>query len=426
MTNKVNSSTTLATAIATMAIYDTHEHLITPAAYIANPPDIIAALFGLNAYIQHDLISAGCSYPTLAAFLDAANPDIAARWHLIAPHWADCQQTGYAEAVRLSASILYDIDTITAEALVAAQPRQHTYTQPGQYQHLLEQVANLATIQIDAFTWETPAGAGDERVYRYDINVCNMVNGTIDFTELATDVGFAITNLADYARAIQHVITHNAPQACAIKTQHAYNRTLAWQLPDAAAVVVVFDKKIRGAQLGELEACMIGDWALDQIATQAAIHHLPIKIHTGHFAGNRTMPIDWVRPGQLSQLIKQHPDTTFVLMHIGYPYQHELLSMAKHYANVYVDLCWAWGINPRASSEFVRQWIHSVPINKLFGFGGDAFLPTQTVGFAAQTRQWLTRTLNAEVAEGYLSEAAAIRIAQQLLFDNQHRLFGQG
>ena len=417
---------TLANHIAQMPIYDTHEHLITPAEYVASAPDIIVALFGLNAYIQHDLISAGCSYPALAAFLDAANPDIAARWQLIAPYWADCQQTGYAEAVRLSAQILYGIDTLSAAALVAAQPRQQAYTQPGQYQYLLEQVANLATIQIDAFTWEAPAGAGDSRVYQYDINVCNMVNGSIDFVELATDVGFAITSLADYARAIQHVITHNAPQACAIKTQHAYNRTLAWLLPDETAVVSVFEKKMRGAHLGELEACRIGDWALDQVARHAATLKLPIKIHTGHFAGNRTMPIDWVRPGQLSGLIKQHPDTTFVLMHIGYPYQHELLSMAKHYANVYVDLCWAWGINPRASSEFVRQWIHSVPINKLFGFGGDAFLPTQTVGFAAQTRQWLTRTLNAEVAEGYLSEAEAIQIAQQLLHDNQHRLLGQG
>jgi hypothetical protein len=108
-----------------MPIYDTHEHLITPAEYVASAPDIIAALFGLNAYIQHDLISAGCSYATLAAFLDASNPDITARWQLIAPYWADCQQTGYAEAVRLSASILYDIDELSAEALVAAQPRQH-------------------------------------------------------------------------------------------------------------------------------------------------------------------------------------------------------------------------------------------------------------------------------------------------------------
>ena len=288
---------TLANHIAQMPIYDTHEHLITPAEYLANPPDIIVALFGLNAYIQHDLISAGCSYATLAAFLDPANPDIAARWHQIAPYWADCQHTGYAEAVRLSAHILYGIDTLNAEALVAAQPRQQAYTQPGQYQYLLEQVANLATIQIDAFTWEAPAGAGDAQTYQYDINVCNMVNGTIDLAELRRDVGFAITSLADYARAIQHVITHNAPQACAIKTQHAYDRTLAWQLPDEAAVVSVFEKKMRGAQLGELEACRIGDWALDQVARHAATLKLPIKIHTGHFAGNRTMPIDWVRPG---------------------------------------------------------------------------------------------------------------------------------
>ena len=303
---------TLANHIAQMPIYDTHEHLITPAEYVASAPDIIVALFGLNAYIQHDLISAGCSYATLAAFLDPANPDIAARWHQIAPYWADCQHTGYAEAVRLSASILYGIDTLSAAALVAALPRQQAYTQPGQYQYLLEQVANLATIQIDAFTWEAPAGAGDAQVYQYDINVCNMVNGSIDFVELATDVGFAITSLADYARAIQHVITHNAPQACAIKTQHAYNRTLAWQLPDEAAVVSVFEKKMRGAQLGELEACMIGDWALDQVARHAATLKLPIKIHTGHFAGNRTMPIDWVRPGQLSGLIKQHRNVDVV------------------------------------------------------------------------------------------------------------------
>jgi hypothetical protein len=64
-----------------------------------------------------------------------------------------------------------------------------------------------------------------------------------------------------------------------------------------------------------------------------------------------------------------------------------------------------------------------VPINKLFGFGGDAFLPAQSVGFALQTRQWLTRTLHAEVNEGYLRLPEAIHIARRLLHDNQHDLF---
>ncbi len=97
--------------------------------------------------------------------------------------------------------------------------------------------------------------------------------------------------------------------------------------------------------------------------------------------------------------------------------------MAKHYANIYVDLCWAWSINPLASSDFVRHWIHSVPINKLLGFGGDAFYPTQSLGFALQTRKWLTYTLQKEIDDELLTTAQACQIATQLLHDNAQTLF---
>ncbi|MFN7471202.1 MAG: amidohydrolase family protein, partial [Roseiflexaceae bacterium] len=141
-------------------------------------------------------------------------------------------------------------------------------------------------------------------------------------------------------------------------------------------------------------------------------------------AGNGAMPLEWLSPRLLTPLIKTFPDTRFVCMHIGYPYHDELLSLAKHYRNVYVDLCWAWSIDPVTTSAFVRRWIHTVPVSKLFGFGGDAFLPTQTVGFAAQARHWLTRTLQAEVDDGLLTPDAARAVAVALLSTNQ-RLFYQ-
>jgi hypothetical protein len=62
----------------------------------------------------------------------------------------------------------------------------------------------------------------------------------------------------------------------------------------------------------------------------------------------------------------------------------------------------------------------------LFGFGGDAFLPAQSVGFAMQTRQWLSRTLQAEIDAGLLSQDAACAIAQRLMTDNQRDLFVRG
>jgi hypothetical protein len=37
--------------------------------------------------------------------------------------------------------------------------------------------------------------------------------------------------------------------------------------------------------------------------------------------------------------------------------------MAKHYPNVWVDLCWAWSIDPYSSTEFVRRFLHAVPSN---------------------------------------------------------------
>lgn len=405
-------------------LVDTHEHLITEADYVALAPDIITALFGQHAYILHDLISAGCSYAVLDAFLDQTNADIAQRWHLIEPFWQHCLHTGYAEGVRLAAAHVYHIDDLTADALVSAHARHATLVAPGQHQHILADIGRLAGVQIDAFTWGLPPQADAAPFYRYDLNVHTIADGSVDLDELGKTTGIQITTLNHYGAALAQLIQMHAPHVVAIKSQHAYTRTLAWQAPDRDDVAMVLQKKLWGVPLLARDACIIGDWALGVIAQQAAIHQLPFKIHTGHHAGNGTMPLSWINPALLDTLIKAYPTTSFVLMHIGYPYQNELLSLAKHFRNVYVDMCWAWSINPHKSSEFVRAWIHSVPINKLFGFGGDAFLPAQSVGFAMQTRRWLARTLQAEIDGGMLEYNEACAVAQRIMYQNQHDLFG--
>ncbi len=406
-------------------LVDTHEHLISETAYLTLQPDIITALFGQHAYIQHDLISAGCPYHTLDAFLDQHNTDIAQRWQLIAPYWRHCYHTGYAEGVRFAARHVYQIDEITADALVTAQAHQQTLVAPGQHRTLLEQIGNLTEVQIDAFTWGVPPNAGATPFYRYDLNVHTIADGSVDLDELATATGIQITTLSQYGAALAQLIRQHAHHVVAIKSQHAYTRTLDWQVPDRDDVAMVLQKKLWGVPLLARDACIIGDWALGVIAQQAAIHHLPFKIHTGHHAGNGNMPLGWINPALLDKFIKTYPDTQFVLMHIGYPYHDELLSLAKHFRNVFVDLCWAWSINPLVSSMFVRQWIHSAPINKLFGFGGDAFLPAQSVGFAMQTRTWLARTLHAEIEADMVSYAHACVIAQRLMHENQRDLFAR-
>ena len=88
-------------------------------------------------------------------------------------------------------------------------------------------------------------------------------------------------------------------------------------------------------------------------------------------AGNDRMPVDRIKSGNLCGLLARYLDCRFVLMHIAYPYCNELVSLTKHYRNVYADLCWAWSIDPYSSCDFVRRFIHAAPANKLFAFGGD-------------------------------------------------------
>ena len=119
----------------------------------------------------------------------------------------------------------------------------------------------------------------------------------------------------------------------------------------------------------------------------------------------------------------EYPNARFVLMHIAYPFSDELIALAKHFGNVYVDLCWAWAINPFASKDFVRRFLHAVPMNKLFAFGDDSTTPSMAYAYAVQMRRWLTKALEEEVADGLLTTRQAIDSATRLLRGNQLACF---
>ena len=106
-------------------------------------------------------------------------------------------------------------------------------------------------------------------------------------------------------------------------------------------------------------------------------------------------------------------------MHIAYPYNDELVAIAKHFPNVWVDLCWAWACNPHVSAKFVRNFLHAVPSNNLFAFGGDTIWPTRSYVYSVQARKWLTKALEAEVCDGNLTEQPAMDVAPRLMRRNQ-------
>ena len=414
--------TDLTLHIQNTRLVDTHEHLRKEADYVDDGPDLLQSLF--QNYVPADLVVAGASQAAVDTLLDAANPDARARFAGVQRAWQAVRHTGYGEAVRLIAKLVYDMDEVTPEAIEDAQAKHAALRQPGERLRLLRDVAKLDHVQTDDFVRPCLPDASGPDFFFYDISWAAFCRGTPEVEPLAQETGIEVKDLATLLAAMQKTFEANANVAIAVKSQHAYNRTLRWQERTDFEAELALATYLRDPQsMSEADTLCLGDWCWARGVELAMEYDLPFKIHTGYYAGHSRMPVDRIRAGHLSPLLARYPAARFVLMHIAYPYSNELVALAKHYPNVYADLCWAWSIDPYSAADFVRRFIHAVPANKLFVFGGDTSWPTASVAYAFQARQWLTRSLQAEVNEGLLNEGEAMALASRFMRENQYDCF---
>jgi hypothetical protein len=436
----MGTETDLALEIKSLALVDTHEHLLSEDQWAGDnarlidrmnqageqgwgdpTPDILQDLF-MN-YVSSDLEVAGATKEALERLFDPTAGDIESRFFGIRDAWEATQYTGYGEAVRLIAREVYGLDALSPEGLEDAQRKLEGLRQTGERLRLLSEVAGLDHVQIDDFQWACPPDEAGPDFFLYDISWAGFANGNVNVVDIQRETGIKVTTIDDLRDAMAAIFQCHAPCAIAVKAQHAYMRTLRWEERSdeeaARALAVVLAQR----EVDDPTRLALGDWCWARGVELAIEHNLPFKLHTGHHAGTGHMPIDWVRAGNLCPLLARYPEARFVLMHTSYPYTDELVSIAKHYPNVWVDLCWAWSIDPYSSADFVRRFLHAVPINKLFGFGGDTFWPTASVAYSIQARRGLHRALEAEVDAGDATEQEAITIARRLMRENQYACF---
>lgn len=415
-------STDLSRHIETTPLIDTHEHLRSEQDWLEDGPDILQDLFG--NYVTADLTVAGATEEDIQMLFDTSNPDLAARFEPIRKAWEAVQFTGYGEAVRNLAEQIYQMSPITAEALPQAQERLTELRKPGTRLGLLNRGGNLDHVQTDNFVWACGPDESGRDFFMYDLSWVNFCNGDIRREDLAKETGVEVTSLEDLRQAMSRLFEMYAPYAIAVKSQHAYSRTLCWEERTETEASGALSRTLENPDnVSEEDRLCLGDWCLARGVEHAIEHNLPFKIHTGYYAGHSRMPVDRIKGGNLCGLLNKYLDARFVLMHIAYPYSDEMVAIAKHYPNVWVDLCWAWSIDPFSSCDFVRRFIHAVPCNKLFAFGGDTMWPTSAVGYAIQARKWLTRALEAEVMSGDMTERQAIDTATRLMQQNQRDCF---
>ncbi len=413
-------STDLAVHVAETSLVDTHEHLGKEPDWVDEGPDILQDLFG--NYVPADLKTAGASTEALKNLTNGKREDLVSRFEAIQPAWEATQLTGYGEAVRGIASEFYGIEELTSDSLQTAQEHLLELRKPGRRYDILKNRANLDHVQTDDFCWRCLPDASGPGFFFYDLSWVSFCNASIDVPAILDETGIEVTDLNSLREGMSALFRKYAGCAIAVKAQHAYNRTLKWEARSEDDATRSLAAVLSDSASLDHKLCL-GDWCWARGVELAIEHNLPFKIHTGYYAGNDRMPVDRIRAGNLCAILAAYPKARFVLMHIAYPYSHELIALAKHYANVWVDLCWAWSIDPFSSADFVRRFIHAVPVNKLFGFGGDTRWPTSSAAYALQMRRGFTRALQSEVDEGLLTEKQAIAVASRIMHDNAYDCF---
>lgn len=409
---------------------DTHEHLLEEKTRLAGAgahrlqPCVDAALLFYH-YAKDDLWSSGMSEDEQQRFY-APDVDPSDKWRIVAPYWQRSRHTGYLRAVALSIQQLFGVDDLDSESFVRVSAAMQEQARPGFYRRIIQQIARVDVCQVNSLE-ETFCETQYPDLLQQDLSLIPFSTGLSRRTiaTFAEPSGINATTLGDWHRVIDWAFATYGPRADAVKSQAAYNRRLNYAPVSAEDTTPLFQRLVAGKDLAEAERKALEDHLMRYCIARAGDAGLPVKLHCGYYAGADRMPLDRVRrnAADLCPLLSDFPNVTFVLMHIGYPYQDEYIALAKHYRNVVIDLCWAWIINPAACVRFVKEFLLAAPSNKLLTFGGDYGTVENIIGHAEIARQGLAQALSELVDDSWLTERAALDLVEPLMRDNAHALF---
>ena len=339
----MSSDTDLTHRIEETPLCDTHEHLYRHQSFTPERLDILGALF--ENYVTADLVVAGAAPDAVQNLIQPDSGPVADRFRLVETAWQRCQHTGYGEAVRLIAQRFYGLTELTPDSLAEAQDRHAHLMATRTRQQILQQDARLDHVQIDDFTMDITPDTEDPDFFLYDISLHNLVSGTPDLDALQRLTGVEVRDLPALQTAIEAVFAIHAGEAVACKTQHAYDRTLAWRRRDRADAATVFARYREAPSLmSTADRLLLGDWCPGPVCFSGPsawpAHQDSYRILCRH----SRMPLEFISCRHLCGLLAAHLSTDFVLMHNSYPYAEELVALAKHY-----PMCISTCVGPGAS-----------------------------------------------------------------------------
>ncbi len=403
---------------------DTHEHLYEEKERLTRATrgeyDDWSML--LANYVNAELVVAGLPQAQMDR-VSSTSVDPIEKWRIVEPYWPAIRHTGYGQAVEVAVQKLYGVPGLSNETLGRIQQGYRNWVKPGFYARMLKEAGGIESCQVNHSG--PPFYQSDQpELLIQDISILGMhMLGNMELC--SKPAGIQVRDLGDWHAVIDWWFKTYSAYSVAVKTQAAYNRALDYDDVPAEKAAPLFKRKLAGETLSDEETKAIQDHLFWYSVRKATEYSLPVKVHTGFYAGHSKIPLSRVsgNPASACDMCRRSPDTRFVFMHICYPYYEDLIAVAKAYPNAYLDMCWAWVISPVASVNFLKQYLVTAPANKVFTFGGDYRPIEPAIGHAEIARRGLVQTLAELVEEGWLNLDSALSLVGPLMNGNPRRVF---
>ena len=406
-------------------LIDTHEHLLEEHERLSGKHPIVRCddwTMLMSTYLDSDLMSAGMPQDVYDQFYSTKINPID-KWTLLEPYWPAVKNTGYGQAVSIAIKELYGVNELSEKTIRQVQRKYEETRRPGFYERILRDLSNIESCQVNCLN--RPFSETTMPILlMQDLSIWGMHAGP-NFKQFGDPTGIPIRSLSDWHRVIDWWFTKYGKYTVAVKSQHAYNRNIDYEKTPAEKAEAIFRKKIDEQPLTAKEQKTLEDHLFWYAVNKATELNLPVKLHTGYYAGHGYMPLSRLlqNPGSATDLCRLAPETSFVFMHICYPYYEELISIAKHYPNAHVDMCWAWIINPIAAKDFLKKYLLTAPTNKILTFGGDYVQVEAVLGHSTIARHGIILALSELVEEGWLELDPALELIEPIMNGNARRIF---
>jgi glucuronate isomerase len=403
-----------------MKIIDTHEHLHPYKNYLGDEPDVICDY--MEHYITTDLQSARMIESDLNKVKNY-KLDLEERFKILEPYLDKVKNTSYYRSLEIAAEKIHGINGLTIKTIRELNERFKKAAGAEDYnRHILKELCNIEVSINDNWSddmkWSTtklfvPAWQPNSYISP-DINaeVFNTANLTLDeFCE----------------QYEQHFLKQKNDGMKTLKITLAYSRSLFFEDVDyntADGLFVDFMKKLPDIRKNAANAGVLyefpkklQDYIMCFVLKTAEENNFIIQIHTGLQEGMRNN-LENSNPMLLKNLFGKYPNLKFDIFHTGYPYERELMVLAKTHENVYIDFCWTHIISPFAAKNSFYEMLDILPYTKIFGFGGDYVFLDGVVGHLTMAKQNICTVLAQKVVNNECDMDLAENILQSVLYDN--------